>query len=684
MGTKPTLQLRGLILVGLLFYCFNIAECQSGGYALFLQNENYLNHGDFVYFGAKDYGFTNKLTVACWVKWTVNPATYSNNHNENEGKWANLITIDRHNIKDNGQFWLQHSSSNANFEWAVQANTRKYVYSTTAPEKDVWVYLTGVYDGSVTGKTMIFYVNGIEEAHLNNTDINGNIAAFNSLLRFNIGRLPNGYRLFPGLIDEVRIWKRTLDADEIRKQMFNMNTVNSTDLVSLWNMNSGIGTDVMDATTNHVDGKFYSALVDVHSYTASPYTITDGDKTWDINSWLLSPIKTVAGDGVDETNIVTSNNINTLTLQNSGITTPKVDDGGTGTGMTWYGIEKSGEGSQWVASTAPIGRDCKLIKTQDSTSIGWSGASLSVKISTTPDNDNNLSMYFWGDVDGLPVSGETYPSGITRRSNMVWGIREWGNVASSIFISYPNITTSFRPGSTILIGRVSGSNTWTQISAVPDSLARSFYSANITDFKEFSIGMTEETMPVKLESFAHSVSGNNVRLSWVTSEEINNSGYDVERSIDNGNSYSKISFIAGSGTSNGKSYSYTDNKLSTGEYKYRLKQIDYNGNYEYFNLSSTVKVSSPNRYLLNQSYPNPSNPTSRIEFEIPLNAFVSIDVFDVSGRLVANLLKEKKNAGYYTVIFNGSDLSSGVYYYRIFVKSEKEEFIKSQKLVLIK
>lgn len=684
MGTKLTLQLKNLILVILFIGGFNTAFCQSGGTALFLQNENYLSHGDFVYFGAKDYGFTNKLTVACWVKWTVNPGTYSNNHNENEGRWANLITIDRHNTKDNGQFWLQHSSSNANFEWAVQASSRKYIQSTTVPAQDVWVYLVGVYDGSSAGKTMRLYVNGIEEAYLNNSDINGNIAAFNSLLRFNIGRLPNGYRLFPGLLDEVRIWKRALVVDEIRKQMFNRNTVSTTDLVSLWNMNAGTGTDILDATTNHVDGKFYSALVDVHNYTVSPYTITDADKTWEVNSWLLCPIKTVAGDGVDETNTVTSNTLSTLIFQDPWITTPKLDDNGTGTGMTWYGIEKSGEGSQWVNSTAPIGEDCKLVKTQDSTSVGWSGASISTKISSTPDDNNNLSIYFWGNVDGLPVVSENFPTNITRRSNMVWGIREWGAVTSSVFISFPNITTNFRVGSAILLGRVSGSNTWTQVPAYKDSIARTFYAANVTTFNEYSIGMTEETNPVKLESFVHSVSGNNVKLNWVTSEEINNSGYDVERSIDNGNSYSRISFITGSGNSNGKSYSYTDTKLSTGEYKYRLKQIDYNGNFEYFNLLSTVKVASPHRYSLNQSYPNPSNPTSRIEFEIPLNAFVSIDVFDVSGRFVSSLMKEKKNAGYYTVIFNGSDLASGVYYYRIFVKSEKDEFIKSQKLVLIK
>jgi flagellar hook assembly protein FlgD len=119
-------------------------------------------------------------------------------------------------------------------------------------------------------------------------------------------------------------------------------------------------------------------------------------------------------------------------------------------------------------------------------------------------------------------------------------------------------------------------------------------------------------------------------------------------------------------------------------YKYRLKQKDYNGNYEYFSLSSSVDVSSPQKFTLKQNYPNPSNPTSKIDYDIPVNAFVSIEVYDVSGRKVSQLVNEKQNAGYYSVSFNGSNLASGIYFYKIFVKSEKEQFNGTKKLVLIK
>jgi len=684
MGIKSTNLLRGIAFFVISFLIIVSAHSQTGGRALYLSNENYLTHGDFVYFGSPDYSFSDKLTVACWVKWTTNPQTYTNVHNENEGMWANIITIDKHNAKDNGQFWLQHSSGNNKFEWAVQASSRQYIQSSTMPQQDVWYYIVGVYDGSSSGKKMILYINGIEEASLSG-GISGNIAVHSALDRLNIGRLPNGYRLFPGCIDEVRIWKRILDVDEIRKQMFNKSTINSTNLASYWSMDQPSGTTIFDeAPIPTATGKFYTALVDVHSFTPSPFTVTDADKNWEVNSWNNCPIKTVAGDGVDEANIITSNTSTVLTFQNATITTPKLDDLGNGTGMTWYGIQKDGEASQWILSTATVGEACKLVKTQDSTAVGWPGASISVKISSSPDNDNNLSMYFWGAVDLLPVTGESYPSGITRRSNMVWGVREWGSVTSSVFISYPNIANNFNPATSILLGRTSGSSIWTQVPAVADTVNRWFYADNVNSFNEYSIGMTEQTMPVRLESFTHSVNSNNVKLCWITSEEINNSGFDVERSDNNGVSYSKISFVKGNGNSPGNHYSYTDFGLKTGVYKYRLKQIDYNSNYEYYPLSSSVDVSCPGKFNLKQNYPNPSNPTSKIDFEIPVNAFVSVQVYDVTGRIVSRLVNEKLNAGYYSTTFNGSNLASGIYYYKIFVKSEKEQFNGTKKLVLIK
>ena len=129
-------------------------------------------------------------------------------------------------------------------------------------------------------------------------------------------------------------------------------------------------------------------------------------------------------------------------------------------------------------------------------------------------------------------------------------------------------------------------------------------------------------LPVELSSFNYETLKGNVTLHWTTSSEINNAGFDVERSDVNGqisNVWSKAGFISGNGTSSGSiNYSFTDNNLSSGKYNYRLKQIDYNGNYEYFSLNSDVIIATPKNFFLGQNYPNPFNPSTVINYNIQL------------------------------------------------------------------
>lgn len=186
-------------------------------------------------------------------------------------------------------------------------------------------------------------------------------------------------------------------------------------------------------------------------------------------------------------------------------------------------------------------------------------------------------------------------------------------------------------------------------------------------------------LPVELSSFVSSVSGNNITLKWSTASEVNNSGFEVERGI-NGN-FSKIAFIAGKGTSVvTNNYSYSDRNLNSGSYSYRLKQIDFNGNYEYFNLSNEVIIGLPSEFDLSQNYPNPFNPSTKINFSLPIDGKVSLKVFDMTGREVGNLVNEFKTAGYYTVNFNASNVSSGVYYYRL----NAGNFNSVKKMIVVK
>ncbi len=193
-------------------------------------------------------------------------------------------------------------------------------------------------------------------------------------------------------------------------------------------------------------------------------------------------------------------------------------------------------------------------------------------------------------------------------------------------------------------------------------------------------------LPVSLSSFTVSVEKNNAKLNWVTEWELNNSGFELERKESKeGSSWGKIAFITGGGTTQGqKFYSYEEKKLKTGSYDYRLKQIDYNGNYEYYDLGETVVIKAPNDYKLSQNYPNPSNPKCKIDYEIPFEGNVSLKVYDVLGKEVFTLIDEFKSADFYSVEFDGSNLASGMYFYRIIAEGGGKQFTKTLKMVLVK
>ncbi|MFZ1323396.1 MAG: T9SS type A sorting domain-containing protein [Ignavibacteria bacterium] len=192
---------------------------------------------------------------------------------------------------------------------------------------------------------------------------------------------------------------------------------------------------------------------------------------------------------------------------------------------------------------------------------------------------------------------------------------------------------------------------------------------------------TETLLPVELSSFISNVTGTDVTLNWTTASETNNSGFDIERKNAESGNWSKVGNVTGNGTvSTPQNYSFTDRGLTTGIYNYRLKQIDFNGNFEYFNLSNEVGIGIPDKYSLSQNYPNPFNPSTKISYDLPVDGMVSLKLFDMTGREVASIVNEVQNAGYYTVNFNASSLSSGVYFYTI----SSNNFIATKKLMLVK
>ncbi|AFH48190.1 Hypothetical protein IALB_0478 [Ignavibacterium album JCM 16511] len=172
-------------------------------------------------------------------------------------------------------------------------------------------------------------------------------------------------------------------------------------------------------------------------------------------------------------------------------------------------------------------------------------------------------------------------------------------------------------------------------------------------------------IPVELTSFTASVSNNSVTLFWSTATETNNSGFSIERKSGNSD-WLKIGFINGSGTSTEiNHYSFTDRELASGIYNYRLKQIDFDGTYKYYLLNESIEIGIPDEFTLSQNYPNPFNPNTTIEFSLPKDSKVKLVIYNSIGEEVATLINNQLSAGYYKYNWNASDLTSGIYYYKL-------------------
>ena len=169
-----------------------------------------------------------------------------------------------------------------------------------------------------------------------------------------------------------------------------------------------------------------------------------------------------------------------------------------------------------------------------------------------------------------------------------------------------------------------------------------------------------EPVPVELVSFAARLNLGSVELTWSTSTETNNQGFSIERKTSNA-VWTEIGFVSGRGTTTEHSYyNFSDNNLSANKYYYRLKQIDFDGTFEYSNIVE-VDVNSVMEYSLNQNYPNPFNPSTTIEFSIPEQGLVNLSVYNLIGEKVTTIVNEMMESGSHKLEFNATSLASGIY-----------------------
>ncbi len=185
-------------------------------------------------------------------------------------------------------------------------------------------------------------------------------------------------------------------------------------------------------------------------------------------------------------------------------------------------------------------------------------------------------------------------------------------------------------------------------------------------------------IPVELTSFTAEQLNNSIVIKWATATETNNKGFEVQKK--NNGDYTVIGFVEGHGTTSEKyDYKFNDNEVQPGESTYRIRQVDFDGAFEYSD-EVTISIEKPEGFELSQNYPNPFNPTTKIQFSIPVDNHVKLTLYNLLGERVKDIIDNDYKAGTHEINLNASGLSSGVYLYKI----ETGNFVSIKKMMVMK
>ncbi|MFA6469862.1 MAG: LamG-like jellyroll fold domain-containing protein [Bacteroidota bacterium] len=385
--------------------------------------------------------------------------------------------------------------------------------------------------------------------------------------------------------------------------------------------------------------------------------------------------RTISGS---DTNLIAYFQLN----EGSGDTTRDVIDGFIGT--------RTGSPS-WMTSTIPVGggiSTTQLSFTTGTTNLG------TVSMTMTNDFDNAVDLTATK-IDVAPNSA----TGITGTalSDQYWVMNSFGTpgtFAANLTFTVPSTFTNNGAASasnyTLYHRSANDDGNWTAVVNGATSITGTTLTFNgVNSFSQFTIG-TEEELPVELTSFTVIANNRNTELNWRTATEVNNYGFEIERTVVSHQSsvisWSKLGFVEGSGTTNSpKQYSYIDKNINAGKYLYRLKQIDRDGKFSFSQAVEVAVNGAPKEFALEQNYPNPFNPTTTIEYNLVKvqnldKVPVTLKIYDVIGREVATLVNEVKEAGSYSTTFDASTLSSGIYFARL----QSGNNVQLKKMTLLK
>ena len=208
-------------------------------------------------------------------------------------------------------------------------------------------------------------------------------------------------------------------------------------------------------------------------------------------------------------------------------------------------------------------------------------------------------------------------------------------------------------------------------------------------------GVGDLSLPVELTSFELlDIRNDGITLQWITESEKNNLGFNLDRKTPIADWIQIATYVThpdlqGQGSvSHQTIYTFTDNTFQENEtYDYRLSDVDYDGNVKYHNLQLMGVSSSnfPDKFVLYPNHPNPFNPITTLEFELPKTSFVNLMIYDIIGNIVKQLVNNDLSSGRKSVQWDatnnqGQPVSAGVYLYTI----QAGDFVDAKKMILLK
>lgn len=366
----------------------------------------------------------------------------------------------------------------------------------------------------------------------------------------------------------------------------------------------------------------------------------------------------------------------------------------TNGGASWAsqvsGTSATIEGGCFTSTTNGIlsCSDGKILKTTNS-GASWSAQTLNGSLSL------NCVDFITSQAGWVVGSGGYIAK--TNDGGATWTSQSSGTSQNLNGVAFANADTGWAvgDGGTVRWTTNGGTSWQAQFSTTAENLRHVFV---VNTRHGYAVGLnntiieyaTEHALPIQLASFtATVVQMNTVRLDWRTISEVNNYGFEMQRSLGTPDVFATLagSFVAGHGTTSGpQDYTWTHQSVPAGRVYYRLRQVDLDGTVHYSEpisvdvLTDVREGGQPTVFNLNQNYPNPFNPTTRIEFSVAKPALVTLRVFNLLGQEVATLVNEELNAGNYSTTFSGHELSSGVYLYKL----DAGGFTSAKKLIVSK